>query len=85
MGVYKVKDIWHIDFYADGQRVRKDVCSKKDAEDALDAVKIDILKGKYRFKRESQIRFEDFEERYLEHGKTIKKRSWQRGRWKFLI
>ncbi len=45
---------------------------------ALAAVKADILRGEYRFKSESKIRFEDFGERYLEYGKMNKKKSWIR-------
>lgn len=81
MGIYKVKDSWYIDFYADGRRIRKAVGAKKDAENALSALKADILRGEYRFKKDSRIRFEDFAERYLEYGKINKKRSWQRDRW----
>ena len=80
MGAYKVKDTWYIDFYADGRRIRKRVGSRRDAENALAAVKADILRGEYRFKKESRIRFEDFTEKYLEYGKINKKRSWERDR-----
>jgi len=81
MGVCKVGNKYYIDFYVDGRRVRKAVGSKRDAENALAAVKADILRREYRFKRESRISFEDFAERYLEYGKINKKRSWQRDRW----
>lgn len=70
MGVYKVKDVWYIDLYHDGRRVRKAVGSKKDAENAMSAVKADILRGEYRFKRDRKIRFEDFAKEYLEYQKT---------------
>ena len=80
MAIYKVKDTWYIDLYADGRRRRKAVGSRKDAENALAAVRADILRGEYRFKKESRIRFEDFTEKYLEYGKINKKRSWERDR-----
>lgn len=84
MGIYKVKNTWYIDFYGDGRRKRKAVSKdKRDAENALAAIKADILRGEYRFKRESRIRFEDFAEKYLEHGKINKKRSWMRD--KFIV
>lgn len=76
MGVYKVKDTYYIDFYADGRRIRRAVGSKRDAENALSALKTDILRGEYRFKKDSRISFEDFAGRYLEYGKINKKRSW---------
>jgi len=77
MGIYKVKDTWYIDFYADGRRLRKRVGSKKDAENALSAVKADILRGEFRFRRDRKIRFEDFAKEYLEYAK-INKKSWER-------
>jgi len=77
MGIYKVKDSWYIDFYTDGRRVRKAVGSRRDAENALAAVKADILRGEYRFKKDRKIRFEDFSKEYLEYAK-INKRSWRR-------
>ncbi len=77
MGVYKVKDKYYIDLYADGRRVRRAVGSKRDAENALSALKADILRGEYRFKKDRKIRFEDFAEEYLDYAK-INKRSWSR-------
>ena len=77
MGIYKVKDTWYIDFYADGRRIRKAVGSRRDAENALAAVKADILRGEYRFKKDRKIRFEDFAKEYIEFAK-INKRSWLR-------
>lgn len=76
MGVYKVKNTYYIDLYADGRRIGKAVGSRKDAENVLSAVKADKLRGEYRFKKDSRISFEDFAERYLEYGKINKKRSW---------
>lgn len=77
MGVYKVGNKYYIDFYADGRRVRKPVGSKRDAENALAAVKADILRGEYRFKKDRKIRFEDFAKEYLEYLK-VNKKSWYR-------
>jgi len=77
MGVYKVKDKYYIDFYVDGRRIRKPVGSKRDAENALAAVKADILRGEYRFKKDRKVRFEDFAKEYLEYAK-INKKSWTR-------
>ena len=81
MRVYQRGQIWYVDYYYDGRRIRKKVGSEKDAENALAAIKADILRGEYRFKKDSRISFEDFAERYLEYGKINKKRSWQRDRW----
>ncbi len=79
MGVYKVGNKYYIDFYVGGRRVRKPVGSKRDAENALAAVKADILRGEYRFKKDRKIRFEDFAKEYLDYAKTNKK-SWKRDR-----
>ena len=81
MRKYQRGQIWYVDYYYDGRRIRKKVGNEKDAENALAAVKADILRGEYRYKKESKIRFEEFAERYLEYGKVNKKRSWQRDRW----
>lgn len=77
MGIYKVKNTYYIDLYADGRRVRRAVGNKKDAENALSALKADILRGEYRFKKDWKVRFEDFAKEYLEYAK-INKRSWTR-------
>lgn len=84
MGVYKVKgkgkeETWYIDFYVDGRRVRKAVGNnKKDAENALTALKADILRGEFRFRKDQRIKFENFANgEYLSYIK-INKKSWKR-------
>lgn len=80
MGVIrKIGRKWYVDLRADGRRVRKVVGSRRDAERALTAIEADVLRGTYRFKRETRTRFDDFAESYLEHSKA-NKRSWQRDR-----
>ncbi len=75
MGIYKVGNQWYIDLYVDGRRKRKAVGSHKEAENALTAIKADVLRGEFRFKRENKVHFEAFTEDYLEHCRTNKKRS----------
>ena len=78
MGIYKIKEIYYIDFYHDGRRVRKAIGeNKKDAENALTATKADILRREFKFKREIRKGFEDFAKEYLEYAK-VNKRSWTR-------
>jgi hypothetical protein len=83
MGIYKVigkdnKETWYIDYYADGRRVREAVSERKtEAQAALEAIKTDIRRGEYRFKKDKRIRFEDFAKEYLEYAKR-NKRSWLR-------
>lgn len=79
MGVYKVGKTWYVDYYYDGRRVRKAIGTKKEAEMALTAIKADILRGEYRFKRERSIKFEDFADEYLRYAKANKK-SWKSDR-----
>jgi integrase len=78
MSIYRVGNGWYIDLYVDGRRKRKAVGSRREAENALTAVKADILRGEFKFKRESKVHFEAFANDYLEHVRTNKKKSWQR-------
>lgn len=77
MRKYQRGQIWYVDYYYDGRRIRRKVGSEKDAENALAAIKADILRGEYRFKKDRKIRFEDFAKEYLDYAK-INKRSWGR-------
>ena len=82
MGIYRVegkdkKEIWYIDYYADGRRLREAIGSKTAAKNSLAARQADILRGEFRFKKEKKIRFEDFAKDYLEYAK-VNKRSWLR-------
>jgi len=78
MGIYEIGKKWYIDLYVDGRRKRKAIGSRREAENALTAVKADILRGEFKFKRESKVHFEAFAQDYLNHVKTNKKKSWQR-------
>ena len=71
------KEIWYIDYYCDGRRVREAIGSKTAAKNALTARQADILRGEFKFKKEKKIRFEDFSKEYLEYAKP-RKRSWGR-------
>jgi len=48
MGIYKVKgkkgESWGIDFYDNGQRIKKVIGSKRDAEHSLHLLKADSLR-----------------------------------------
>jgi len=79
MGIYQRGKKWYADLYYRGRRIRKAVGNKKDAERALIAIKADILRGEYRFKKTSKIRFDIFSKEYLEFSKKTK-RSWKRDR-----
>lgn len=78
MGVYKVKDTWYIDFYADGRRVREAVGPiKTEAKAVLEVRKGEIRTGKFHLKEEKRILFEKFADEYMEYAKANKK-SWGR-------
>jgi integrase len=78
MGIYQIGNRWYIDLYVDGRRKRKAIGSRKEAENALTAIKADVLRGEFKFKRESKVHFEAFAQVYLNHCKTNKKKSWRR-------
>lgn len=60
MRKYQRGKTWYVDYYYEGRRTRKKVGSEKDAENALAAIKADILRGEYRFRKDRKIRYENF-------------------------
>ena len=78
MGIYKVENIWYIDYYCEGRRIREPASKKKsEAEEMLEARKTDIKRGEFHLPSKRKIKFEDFAEEYMEYAKT-NKRSWIR-------
>lgn len=78
MGVYKVGNIWYIDYYAEGRRVREPASKRKaEAEEMLEARKTDIKRGEFRLPGKRKIKFEKFADEYLEYAK-VNKKSWMR-------
>jgi integrase len=79
MGVYQRGNVWWIDFYAEGQRVRERVgVSKAQAQRALKARKGEVAQGKFKLVgRKSGMRLKALAEKYLEWSK-LNKRSWTR-------
>ncbi len=66
MSVYKRRDVWWIDYYFNGERIREAVGgNRREAEAALEARKTDIRRGEYHHiaKRE-RIMFEDMVAEY---------------------
>lgn len=72
MGTYKIGDRLYVDLYVDSRRKRNAIGSRKEAENAI---KADVLRGEFKFKRENRVHFEAFTKDYLEHCRTNKKRS----------
>ena len=80
MGIYKVENIWYIDYYYEGRRIREPASkSKTEAAEMLEARKTDIVRGEFHLPGKRKIKFEKFAQEYLEYAK-INKRSWERDR-----
>jgi integrase len=69
--IYQRGKKWYIDYEGpDGRRVREKVGNKLAAENALAAVRADVLRGEYRFAQDVRIRLKDFEDEYLDYVKS---------------
>ncbi len=78
MGVFKIGRNWYIDLRVDGRHIRKVIVPKKsEAIAAIEAVRTDVRRGEYKFKRDANIKIEAFADDYFEYSKTNKK-SWRR-------
>ncbi|MBA7652916.1 Tyrosine recombinase XerC [subsurface metagenome] len=81
MGVYKVKgkkeDRWYIDFCSGGQRFRKVIGSKKDAEYAEQIYKVDSWRGELRVSK-NKTSLKKLCEQYLEYEEINGKKSLKR-------
>ena len=78
MGIYKRGDVYYIDYYVDGRRIRKKVGKQKTlAQNALEARKADVIRNEYKIPgRKKRILFEAFTKIYLDYVKGYKK-SWK--------
>ena len=78
MGIYQVGNIWYIDYYCEGRRVREPASKRKtEAAEMLEARKTDIKRGEFQLPGKGKIKFEKFAEEYMEYAKA-NKRSWMR-------
>lgn len=74
----KKKTTWYISYYHKGRRIREAISEKKsEAKAALAAREADILRGRFEFKKDKNVWFEDFTEEYIEYAK-VNKKSWGR-------
>ena len=82
MAIYRVKgkkgESWGIDFYDNGQRIKKIIGSKQDAQHSLHLLKADSLRGELHLIKKSDMSFKELTEKYLEYGKINGKRSLER-------
>ena len=80
MGIYQRGNIWWIDYYFKGERLRESVSSsRKEAMEALEARRGDIVRSRFELVRKNrrQTTFEDFACEYLNHLKATR-RWWKR-------
>jgi integrase len=79
MALYRRRDIWYIDYYADGKRYREVVGrNRKSAERALAKREVQVAEDRFldlALKR--QVRFDQLILQYLEYAK-VNKLSWDR-------
>lgn len=76
MGIYKRKDIWYIDYYANHRRIREKIgASKKLAENTLKKREVEIAEGKHLdVKKDSKTTFDELAKDFLKiHSKVNKK------------
>ena len=75
MGIYKRGEIYYVDFYVDGKRVRRKIGKSKTlALKALESAKADVIRGKYQIPvKKNKVLFEEFAKIYLDHVKGYKK------------
>ncbi|GAB4371897.1 MAG: site-specific integrase [Deltaproteobacteria bacterium] len=70
MGLYKRGGVWHIQYFVNGKRVRKAMGTvKRNAEAALEGIRMDIRAGKYRLKEYPKTTIEDLCKKYREWAK----------------
>lgn len=80
MAIYQRKNVWWIDYYFKGERLREPVSSsKKEAMEALESRRGDIVQGRFELVRKDkrQTTFEEFACEYLRHIKAT--RRWWKG------
>jgi len=74
MRIYQRQNIWYIDYSRNGRRIRRKVgSSKEQAQLALKAVEVDLVKGKYLgIEEPPKMIFEKLCAEYLKYAKTNK-------------
>src|SRR3989338_2905649 len=82
-GVYQRGQIYYIDYYVGGRRVREAVGeNKKLAEVVLKKRKVEIAEGKFLdIKKEEKVKFEDFADTFINLHSKPNKRSWESDLW----
>jgi len=81
MAIFKRGDIYYLDYYANGRRIREAVSkNRSDAVKALAIRKAEIVQGKFKFKPQKQrITFADYVPEFLAHVQpALKPRTYQR-------
>ncbi len=77
MGLFKKNDKWWVDYYVDGERIRKPVSkNKREAEKALLALRAEELNKKTEPEDHQKVKFSNFAMFYLEKVSVPTKRSY---------
>lgn len=78
MGVYKKNKKWWIDYYINGERVRKCVSSSKaEAQKVLTKIMSDMIHKRYALPKDEKIKFFDFSKKYIDEYSIPTKRSYR--------
>ena len=80
MGIYKKKNDYYIDYYAEGRRIREKIGpSKTLAENVLRKRKVEVAEGKHLdIRRQQKIKFEDFADEYVELYLKPNRKDWEK-------
>jgi len=85
MGIVQLGNNFFLDTYIDGRRVRlKGGTTRKEAEEALAAMRTDAIRGTFNLPRRSKVLFRDYAEEYMTNYSEKKKRSPERDRVAFV-
>lgn len=79
MGVYSRRNIWYIDYYVSGKRVRETIGpNKKLAESILRKRLVEVTENKHLdIHRQKKVKFEEFANTFLELHSKPNKKSWK--------
>ena len=79
MPIRKRGNIWYVDYYAYGRRIRERIgVNRKLAEDILRKRKTQVIENRYLdIRRNEKVKFEDFSNTFLESHSKPNKKSWK--------
>jgi len=80
MAIYKKKNDYYIDYYANSRRIREKIGpSKPLAENVLRKRKVEVAEGKHLdIRKQQKIKFEDFADEYVELYLKPNRKDWEK-------